>query len=107
LSAIFNRLRRLENAGSKHTAGLGRPVRRRPIPGAAINWPKRESTEDWPPIPFESTLYFLRHGAVWIDAAGEFTKWRTALHPGRTNLVWLPESDITRNRNWPDRPETL
>ncbi len=38
------------------------------------------TAEDWPPSPFESTLYFLRHGAIWIDATGEFTIWRTALH---------------------------
>jgi hypothetical protein len=35
---------------------------------------------DWPPFPFESTLYFLRHGEIWMDAAGEFTHWRAALH---------------------------
>src|SRR5579863_9956348 len=31
---------------------------------------------DWPLFPFESTLYFLRHGEIWTDAAGEFTRWR-------------------------------
>lgn len=34
---------------------------------------------DWPPFQFESTLYFLRHGEIWMDAAGEFTRWRAAL----------------------------
>ena len=35
---------------------------------------------DWPQFPFESTLYFLRHGEIWMDAAGELTRWRAALH---------------------------
>ena len=35
---------------------------------------------DWPPVQFESTLYFVRHGEVWVDATGELNRWRTALH---------------------------
>ena len=37
------------------------------------------SAADWPPVHFESTLYFLRHGKLWMDATGEFSMWRTAL----------------------------
>ncbi len=28
----------------------------------------------------ESSLYFLRHGAIWFDGSGELTAWRKALH---------------------------
>ncbi len=38
----------------------------------------------------ESTLYFLRHGAVWVDGSGELSRWREALH-------FYPEP-IWRNR---------
>jgi hypothetical protein len=33
----------------------------------------------------ESNLYFLRHGAIWMDGSGEFTRWRNA-------LAWYPEA---------------
>jgi hypothetical protein len=36
--------------------------------------------EDWPPFQFESTLYFVRHSQIWLDATGELSKWRSALH---------------------------
>ena len=35
---------------------------------------------DWPSSSFESTLYFLRHGQIWLDATGEFSKWQSALN---------------------------
>lgn len=35
---------------------------------------------DWPPSSTESGLYFLRHGAIWIDGTGELSSWRSALH---------------------------
>jgi hypothetical protein len=35
---------------------------------------------DWPPSSAESILYFLRHGEIWTDASGEFSRWRSALH---------------------------
>jgi hypothetical protein len=35
---------------------------------------------DWPPSSAESTLYFLRHGEIWIDGTGEMGRWRSALH---------------------------
>ncbi|HZT28325.1 MAG TPA: DUF4037 domain-containing protein [Bryobacteraceae bacterium] len=38
------------------------------------------SAADWPPFHLESTLYFLRHGELWVDATGEFSMWRTSLH---------------------------
>jgi hypothetical protein len=38
------------------------------------------TSAEWPPVAFESTLYFLRHGEIWLDGSGEFSRWRTALH---------------------------
>lgn len=38
--------------------------------------PKNES--QWKGVS-ESNLYFLRHGAIWMDGSGEFTRWRNAL----------------------------
>ncbi|MGC2491967.1 DUF4037 domain-containing protein [Candidatus Binatus sp.] len=35
---------------------------------------------DWPATREESTLYFVRHGEVWIDGTGELSAWRSALH---------------------------
>jgi Domain of unknown function (DUF4037) len=35
---------------------------------------------DWPPSGVESTLYFLRHGDIWVDGTGELGRWRLALH---------------------------
>jgi len=35
---------------------------------------------DWPPFYLESMLYFLRHGEIWVDATGEFSKWQSALN---------------------------
>jgi hypothetical protein len=35
---------------------------------------------DWPPPSLESTLYFLRHGEIWMDGTGELGRWRAALH---------------------------
>ena len=35
--------------------------------------------EDWSGSQ-ESQLYFVRHGAVWVDGSGELTAWRVALH---------------------------
>lgn len=37
------------------------------------------AAEDWPPTSLESTLYFLRHGEIWMDGSGELSKWRSAL----------------------------
>lgn len=37
------------------------------------------AADDWPPFEFESTLYFVRHSEVWVDANGELKRWRTAL----------------------------
>jgi hypothetical protein len=34
---------------------------------------------DWSEVS-ESALYFVRHGAVWVDGTGELTAWRAALH---------------------------
>ncbi len=36
--------------------------------------------DDWPATSEESTLYFVRHGEVWIDGSGELSRWRAALH---------------------------
>lgn len=35
---------------------------------------------EWPASSEESTLYFLRHGEIWIDGSGELSRWRAALH---------------------------
>ncbi len=36
---------------------------------------------DWPATARdESTLYFVRHGEVWVDGTGELGAWRSALH---------------------------
>ena len=35
---------------------------------------------EWPVGNFESHLYFIRHGAVWIDRSGELSHWRSVLH---------------------------
>src|SRR5579871_3072559 len=66
-------------------AGAGdKSVRLESIPGWFSKYFKLErcpaTAADWPPFSFESTLYFLRHAAIWVDATGEFSKWRTALH---------------------------
>jgi hypothetical protein len=66
-------------------AGAGdRSVRLESIPGWFNKYLKLErfpaTPADWPPFSLESTLYFLRHGEIWVDATGEFGKWRTALH---------------------------
>jgi len=37
------------------------------------------TAEDWAGVS-ESALYFVRHGAVWVDGTGELTAWRVALH---------------------------
>jgi Domain of unknown function (DUF4037) len=34
---------------------------------------------DWPASSCESILYFLRHGAIWLDGTGELSRWRSAL----------------------------
>lgn len=39
-----------------------------------------ETAADWPSSMHESNLYFLRHGEIWVDGSGEFSKWRSALH---------------------------
>jgi Domain of unknown function (DUF4037) len=47
---------------------------------------------DWRPIP-ESPLYFLRHAAIWMDASGELSTWRTALkrYPDAVHFSRLSE----------------
>jgi hypothetical protein len=50
---------------------FGKHLQLKRVPAAA---------DEWPPLPFESTLYFVRHGQIWVDSTGELTKWRTALH---------------------------
>jgi hypothetical protein len=38
------------------------------------------SVDDWRPLTeHESDLYFIRHGAVWVDGSGELSAWRQAL----------------------------
>ena len=66
-------------------AGAGdMSVRVESIPGWFSKYLKLErfpaTPSDWPTFAFESTLYFLRHGEIRVDATGEFSKWRTALH---------------------------
>lgn len=66
-------------------AGAGdRSVRLESIPGWFSKYLRLErlpaTPADWPPSDVESTLYFLRHGEIWVDEDGEFSKWRTALH---------------------------
>jgi hypothetical protein len=41
----------------------------------------------------ESDLYFLKHGAIWMDGTGEFTTWRAALscYPEPIRLTRLAE----------------
>jgi hypothetical protein len=46
-----------------------------------------EKATDWPPPSVESTLYFLRHGEVWIDGSGEFGRWRSALREYPAELL--------------------
>ena len=66
-------------------AGAGdQSVRIASIPGWFRTYLRLErlpvTSADWPPVHLESTLYFLRHGQLWVDATGEFSVWRTALH---------------------------
>ena len=66
-------------------AGAGdNSVRLESIPGWFSKYLKLErfpvTPADWPSFNFESTLYFLRHAEIWVDATGEFSKWRTTLH---------------------------
>ncbi len=66
-------------------AGAGdKSVRLESIPGWFSKYFKLErfpaNAADWPPFEFESMLYFLRHGEIWVDGSGEFSKWRTALY---------------------------
>ena len=37
-------------------------------------------TTGWPATTEESTLYFLRHGEIWVDGSGELSAWRSSLH---------------------------
>lgn len=65
-------------------AGAGdKSVRVESVPGWFRKYLQMErlpaTPTDWPPFPFESTLYFLRHGEIWTDPTGEFTSWRAAL----------------------------
>ncbi len=46
-----------------------------------------QGTEEWKAIMrYESTLYFVRHGAIWFDGTGELSAWRDALHRYPTNI---------------------
>jgi hypothetical protein len=65
-------------------AGAGdKSVRVESVPGWFRKYLQMErlpaTPTDGPPFPFESTLYFLRHGEIWTDPTGEFTSWRAAL----------------------------
>jgi hypothetical protein len=42
---------------------------------------------DWPATSEESTLYFLRHGEIWVDGSGELSTWRSALHEYPQEIV--------------------
>lgn len=39
-----------------------------------------QSAADWPPANYETFLYFVRHGEIWVDGTGELSRWRSALH---------------------------
>ena len=40
-----------------------------------------KTRQDWMALlEFESSLYFLRHGTVWLDRSGELSAWRKSLH---------------------------
>jgi hypothetical protein len=65
-------------------AGAGdKSVRVESVPGWFRKYLQMErlpaTPADWPPFPFESTLYFLRHSEIWTDPTGEFSRWRAAL----------------------------
>ena len=68
---------RLAGAGDKSVrvdsvpGWFGKHLQLKQVPSAA---------DDFPPFQFESPLYFVRHSEVWVDATGELTRWRTALH---------------------------
>jgi hypothetical protein len=70
--------------GYRLAGGGDESVRVESIPGWFNKYLKLDrlpqTPADWPPSAFESTLYFLRHGAIWVDETGEFSKWRSALH---------------------------
>lgn len=66
-------------------AGAGdRSVRVESVPGWFFKYLKLAwipaTAGDWPPSSTESGLYFLRHGAIWVDGSGELSRWRSALH---------------------------
>ena len=45
-----------------------------------LSHPPQSDNEWLPLINSESHLYYLRHGAVWMDGSGELSVWRKALH---------------------------
>jgi len=80
--------------GHRLAGGGDKPVMVASIPGFIrdhVRFTKAPQTlADWtgagygladqpPDLGRESTLYFIRHGAVWVDGSGELGRWRQAI----------------------------
>jgi hypothetical protein len=46
------------------------------------------SEREWPAGCNESHLYFVRHGAIWLDQLGELSAWRAALHQYPESILY-------------------
>jgi Domain of unknown function (DUF4037) len=95
VSAVMNAAAPNPWKGFRLDGGGDQSVEVESIPNFIETWigfsEKPSRSEDWQIIvkePIdggvhagrESTLYFLRHGAIWYDHSGEISSWREALH---------------------------